>query len=226
MARLRWACLPALATLLVVAAGCDLSALPYFLSGADSRLPPDLMSLTPKDKDAQVHVVVLVHSGLLADPQLMTADREVTRRIIRALQDALHDPKNKDTSKDSVKFTSASQIERYKDAHPDWHMNLVEAGKHFHADFVIYLDMEALSLYENKSYNEMLHARADIALKVIDMHQPDDPVKEKDLRCEYPRTSPVPVEDQRLDQFRNSFYQEIATQVCWLFARHETPSSF
>jgi L-rhamnose mutarotase len=203
-------------------AGCDAASTAYYLSGADSRLSPELYTLTPKDKDKQVRVAVMVYAGMVAEPQLITADREVTLRTIRALREVLHEPKEKER----VIFVSAHQLAEYKEAHPDWRMNLVDAGKHFHADYVIYMDLEGMSLFESKSYNQVLHAHADVQLKLFDMKEPDDPIKEKDFRCEYPRTAPVPVEDRRLDEFRNSFYDEIATRICWMFAKHETPSSF
>ena len=224
MAPSRYGRLAALAALLLLIAGCDLMSLPFFLSGADSRIKPELVSLTPKEKDKQVRVLVMAYCGLVADPQLVTADREVTRHVIHSLQKALHD--DRDKGKDKVIFVVNSHIDRYKDAHPDWHINLIDAGKHFHADYVIYLELQSMSLFESKSYNQFLHGQADVHVKLIDMRQPDDPAEEKGFRCDYPRTGPVQAEDCRLEQFRNDFYEEIATKVCWLFAPHETPSSF
>lgn len=207
-----------------LSAGCNVLSLPYFIaermSGRDSKQPAMLVDLAPKEKDQQTRVVVVGYSGLVSQPEFVTADREITSMLCHDLEEAYRDEGSQ------VVLVPSAQVNRYKDSHPDWHLNLAELGKHFHADYVVYLEMGTLSMYENKSFNQFYRGRADMQVSVVDMHKPDDYLAQKDYRCEYPRGAPVPAEDCSPQKFQRTFYAEVAKHLSWYFAPHDAAEDF
>src|SRR5438270_7966363 len=133
--------------------GCNIGALPYFLGvGDDSRQPGD-MRLARED-GKEVKVAVLVYSGVETRPEFITTDRELSGALTRQLQQSC------ERNKEKVSFVAPSKIQEFKNNHPDWHtMKLDEIGERFKADYVIYLELESMSLYEKGSANQLYHGR-------------------------------------------------------------------
>src|SRR5262245_3215404 len=161
-----------LAVLLVVAAfgmGCNMLAFPFFLLwGANSKTPP-LCKLAPKEKDKEAIVVILASAGLETRPEFLRVDRELTNVLTRHLKQGFKDNKEK------VRLVSAREVDQFKDDHPSWKtMDLVRIGRHFEADYVIELEIQSLSLYEQGSANQLFRGRAEIKVRVVDVDEPDD----------------------------------------------------
>jgi hypothetical protein len=221
--RRRWL-LPAL--LLVTLActfGCNPLTFPFFL-GPESSIPPQLKKLASDDKTQQVTAVVLTYSGLETRPEFLRADRDLGNLIVKQLRESFKD------NGENVKLVPPSKVEEFKNTHPTWHtMELAEIGKHFDADYVIYLEIGHLSLYEPGSANSLYRGRADLTVNLVDVNQPDEAPDTKELNITYPTESggmAIPAEDKSPQLFKAEFYKRLATQVAWQFTAHLTADDY
>jgi hypothetical protein len=205
----------------VLAAGCNVMAPLYFLLPTDweTKIEPKCkLSCEDKDKNKEVKVVILASSGLETRPEFLRVDSELSGMMVRLLQDYYKEKKLK------VTLVPTSRVEKYKDEHPNWHsLSPEEIGKHFHADYVIDLEVDRITLYEPGSFNKLYHGRAEISVTTIDLHQPDEaPILKEEYTCEYPKAQgPIPADDSNAEQFRLKFLRVIAQQLSWYFIPHD-----
>jgi hypothetical protein len=209
-----------LAGLILLAAvfgtGCNLIALPYFLlTGATGAKTDPKWPLTPKEKGKEVKVVILGWSALDVRPEFVRADRDISESLAQQLKRGFKDNDEK------VTIVPVSQVEAYKDRHPDWKsMNLEDVGAAFNADYVIYLELHSLSLYEQGSGNMLYHGRTDVSITLVDVHDPtlrsgDSP------SYEYPVSKgPIAADDMTPRKFRQDFLAYIAKRLSWNFTAH------
>src|SRR5262245_23002127 len=199
--------------------GCNLMSLPFFLAtGMDPKHDPDC-KLASSDKEKEVKVVLLAYSGLETRPEFLRVDRELCSLLSRQLQ------KDFKENKEKVKVVSTGQVEKYKDEHPNWKaIGPAEIGKYFDADYVIELDIEAMSLYEQGSGNQLFRGRGNIQISVIDVSKPDEePIYQRTYVAEYPKArGPIPVSDGNAKQFRQAFLAQVAKEMSWRFTAHST----
>jgi hypothetical protein len=210
-------CLVGLMTLAVtLTAGCTLSSLPYFLSGDDPKQMPGEMGFNAPDKKKPAKVAIFVYSGLETRPEFVTVDRDLSAGLIRILQQRC--PENHQF----VRFIPPSKIEEFKNTHSDWHaMPLKELGKRFDADYVIYLEIESLSLYEKGSSNQLYRGRTSIAVTCVDLRRPDEDPLEKQFPCEYPAArGPIAVDDQNPREFYLAFIKYVCKHLSWYFTAY------
>ena len=212
----RWR-LPLLLLLAALGAGCNVLSFPFFLlMGMESKKPAPC-PLVATEKNKEVRAVILTSLGLETRPEFLRVDRDLTHCLSRHLQQGF---KN---NKENVKLVPARQVDQFKDEHPNWRtMDLVKIGAHFEADYVIHLDILALSLYEPGSANQLFRGRAEIGVEVFDVNQPDDmPVLRTVYRCEYPKTQgPIPAGDSSPVQFKQVFLDHVGKELSWYFTAH------
>jgi hypothetical protein len=208
--------LTGLVALATLCAGCNIMALPFFLIPGMEPMHEPMCKLAPGKKDDHVKVVILASTGLENRSELVRADRELSSLLVRQLQEAFK------KNKEDVSVVSATKVEKYKDDHPDWQSESPAAiGKHFHADYVVELDIESLTLYKEGSARTIFQGHAKIAVSVIDVHKPgDDPIFKHPYRCEFPKDRPIFSMDSDAEQFRYEFMRTIAREICWYFAKH------
>lgn len=202
----------------ILGTGCDLLQLPYFLYyGVDPKQDPQWVTLADtNDTKREVKVAVLVSSGVETRPEFIRVDRELTTLLTLKMQKSFEEDEQK------VTFVSPRKIEKFKDDHPGWStMELPEIGKFFDVDFVIFLDIESMSLHESGSHDQLFYGRASITINVFDKKKPEDYPVPKQYVCEFPKSrGPIPVSDGNLTQFRLNFLDYIATHVSWYFTTH------
>lgn len=221
-----------LAFLLVTAGllctGCALSSLPYFL-GPEPKLPAQFVSLIPEEKDKEIRVVILTHNGVETRPEFITVDHELTNMLAQNIQEEAKEHKGK------VTIVAPRKVREFKTSHPDWYTwELEKIGKHFDepdgkepgkpVDYVVFLQVNTMSLYLERSHNMFFHGQARITVTVADMNDSDYDPKEMQFVCEYPRSSgPVPVDDQTPPElFRQKFMTFLAKQLSYNFVPHLT----
>ena len=62
---------------------------------------------------------------------------------------------------------------RFKNQHPAWKdLDTDEIGKELHADYVIYIEIEDLSLYQKSSFNTLLQGRARVVRRLPPRRRP------------------------------------------------------
>ncbi len=199
----------------VTSAGCNMMALPFFLIPS-FRLEQPKCKLASEDKEKQVRVMILAEMGLETQPDLVHFDGELARLLAHNMQEGFK------SNKEKVTIVSTSKVERYKDDHPNWQSeSATELGKHFHADYVIELEVGALSLFEKGSANQLYQGRISISMKVIDVHASGDNIVkyEEEYHCSHPQC-PKPVGDNDLAQFKQKFLAVVAQELAWRFVAH------
>jgi hypothetical protein len=203
----------------VVCFGCNALALPFFLAtGMDPKHEPDC-KLASADKEKDVRVVLLAYSGLETRPEFLRVDRELSTLLARQLQ------KDFKENQEKVKIIATSQVEKYKDEHPNWKaIGPAEIGKYFDADYVIELDIDGMSLYESGSGNQLFRGRGNVHISVVDVSKPgEEPIYHRTYVAEYPKArGPIPVSDGNAQQFRQAFLAQVAKELAWRFTAHST----
>jgi hypothetical protein len=210
----------------MLGAGCNLASLSYFLlPHEDPHFPPELMKLSPRPGYDTSRVVILCSLPIDTGIDFIRIDRDLTSALARQIT---HGYEELD-KKEKVVVIRPSKVEKFKDDHPDWHtMELVDIGKRFQADYVIRLDVQAISLYEKGSSNLMYRGRATVSVAALDMHHGDDEPVTKEYVTEYPSDAkgPVPVDDRNRLEFRQAFLEHIAKGLSWYFVPHLTRDKF
>ncbi len=197
--------------------GCNLMALPFFLMPGMEPKHEAKCRLASKDKEKEVKAVILATSGLETRPEFLRVDRELSRLMSMQMQEGFK------KNKEKVALVPTSQIEKYKDEHPNWRsMDPAEIGKHFEADYVINVEVNSVTLYEQGSANTLFRGRADISLDVVEVHKPvEGPIYREEYTCEYPKVKgPIPVDNSNPAQFRQRFLNVVARELSWRFTSH------
>lgn len=202
--------------LLAIVSGCNISALPYFLAGHDPRDEAKWHSLVSKNKDAQVQVAVLVASNLDVREQLAKVDRELAQKFVTRLNALCQ------ANEEKVHVLAVNKVQHYLDQHPGWDrpLDLVKIGKELGVKYVIYLELNKLTLYEPKS--EMFYnGETDIEITLVNAHKDADDIPDKmEFHEQYPST-PIPTfDDPNPLAFREKFINHIAERLTWLFTEH------
>lgn len=205
-----------------VTAGCNpLTGLFFLMPGAEPKQPAELMQFTSDDKNKEIKVVVFASTAVEMGTEFIRSDRELSNILARYLQQGWKDNKQK------VAVISPRKVEKFKDEHPNWQtLGLADIGRHFEADYVIYLDIQQLGLYEKGSGKTMFRGSAEITVAVVDMNKPDDSPLMREYSRIYPSAGPVDANDKSLVQFRQQFMESIGRQLSWYFVEHPTRDLF
>jgi len=196
----------------------------YFLTvGLDPKFDPDF-KLADEDKKKTVKVVILASTPLVEmRPELIGAEKELTGIFAQKLQEGCK------TNKENVLIASTSKVQKYKDDHPNWQaLDLEEIGKQLDTDFIIDLEVNQLSLFENGSQNTFYRGKTAISVTVADMRKPgENPVFRKEYVTEYPRSQgPLLASDTNMQKFRRDFLSRVAIELTWYFTAHPTQEHY
>jgi hypothetical protein len=197
-------------------AGCDPATTLFFLM-PEPKEEPELKALVSAGKKKEVKVAILTYAtGLPLD--FVGADREVAELLSKQLNELFR------ANQDKVVLVPWRKVQEYKNQHPSRHgWDPAEVGRNFNADYVLYLELKELSLYEPGSANQMLRGRAEMSATVVDVEHPDDSEGPEPIHYVYPAESrgAVAVDlDTTPRQFRKKFLVYVARRLSWCFAPH------
>jgi hypothetical protein len=212
----RWVWL-GLCALAVVSSGCNIPALSYFLFSPDDVVQPSLKKLATDDKDHPVRVAILATSNLAVSDQLSRVDRELSARVVRHLGELCKH------NKENVEVVPVNVIERYKNKNPDWDhpLDLARIGKDLKVKYVVYLEINSLSLYVPKSSNSLYQGESDVKVTLVNTKKAADDVPEYDEYHETYPSTPIDVSsDPNPTAFRSKFLDHIAERIAWKFTGH------
>ncbi|MFO0845236.1 MAG: hypothetical protein U0797_23115 [Gemmataceae bacterium] len=202
---------------LVLTAGCDMASLAYFVL-PEGRVEPKLKHLASDDKEKAPKVVILTWGGLETRAEFIGADRQLSDLLGQHLK------KLAEESREAVNVVPVRKVEEFKNANPSWKsMDLVEVGRRFQADYVIYLEMNSMSLYEPGMGDMLMRGRVTLNVQLADVRKPDDAPASESYSCVYPGDAPgaVPVDNQAQKmQFRQAFLNKAARDLSHYFARY------
>jgi hypothetical protein len=205
-------------------AGCNPFMLPAFLFGPEPREEARLKKLA-SDKKKEVKVVILPYMGPETREEFIGADYLLSDLLARQLKKLF------DFNEEKVKIVPPHKVEEFKNTHASWskEVDLQEIGRHFKADFVIYLEINSLSLYEKGSANQLYRGRAKLRVSVVDVNDPDDVPLGRDFAYVYPsdaRGGMAVDIDTPPSVFREQFLNYVAKQIAWLFSAHPTSHTY
>ncbi len=208
-----------LAALMLVGAltaGCQLMALPYFfLPGMEPKRPAEC-ELASKDKDKTVKVLILGQSALETRPEFLRVDRDLAQMLSHEMIAGFK------KNKEKVVMVANSLVEKYKDDHPNWkEIGAAEIGKYFHADYVVEVEVNQISLYEPGSANTLFRGRCDISLNVVDVLKHDEPKYHEEYSTEFPKVrGAMDASNGSAAQFKQKFLSVVARELSYRFSSH------
>jgi hypothetical protein len=169
-----------------------------------------MQKIGSKDKREQVNVLVLTYAGAESRPEFIKVDRDLAAVIANEMRETFK------SNGEQVKVISTSKVEKFKQEHLNWQMmELVEIGKRFDADWVVYVevDNETLTLYERGSARELFRGHADYSVTLINVHDPEDK-RQKQYSYTYPgEAKALQASDSTATLFKQQFLQQIARKV-------------
>ena len=208
----------ALAACLGPVSGCSILGLAYFVGlmvGMETREKPKFGF----PEEQSLRIVVVTRTDFGSQIELGAVDRELNEMVARKLFEGFDGEKKLK----QVKVIKATKVAKWQDEHPNWHgLEPVEVGRAFQADYVIYLEVLGLNLYEDGATRNLYHGRTDVAITVVKVDDSDgEQLHQEELHFEYPINRPIPSADLSLARFRREFLGRLADQVSWYFVPHE-----
>jgi hypothetical protein len=198
-------------------AGCDPGSMMYFLL-PEAKEDPELRRLASDDKKKEVKVVILTYAALEPRAEFVQADRQLAELLAKNLNELYK------TNQEKVTVVPPRRVEEYKNTHPSRRgYDPAEVGQHFGADYVIYIEMNKLSLFEHGCSDMLLRGRADLLVSVVDVKSPDETPDSRDFTCVYPSESKGAIDasmENSPSQFRQAFLGYVARRLSYYFAAH------
>jgi|SRR5579862_3947916 len=173
--------------------------------------------LTLKGKESKVVFLCAHEDNVATNDAFRDADQALCRQLTNLL--SLQYKENKD----KVNIVPVSKVYAYLREHKDWITQpKQDIGKHFDADFVVYLELGPMTMYEPKSNKALYRGNVEIRIAVIDMRQADGEGTKPDqfYSCTYPATCPEDAGSMTPENFRARFLDRIAKDLVPYFATH------
>src|SRR5207302_10570741 len=97
-------------------------------------------------------------------------------------------------------------------------------------DYVIYLEINSLGLYEPGSSNQLYRGRADITVSLVNMKEANETPLRRNFSCSYPselRGGIREVDSDRPPQvFKTEFLDYMSRRLAWYFTSHPTNTDY
>jgi hypothetical protein len=184
----------------------------------ENKDDPALRRLAADDANKEVRVVILTYSNKLETrPELIGAERDLTQEFAVKLQEGCR------TNSENVVIVSPRKVEDFKTAHPGWYQaDLSDIGRHFKANYVIYLELNHLSFFDKTTMNSIYKGNANITVTLYNVDKPEDAPARKEFVCAYPsEANAIPVDPSNpVSQFREAFFAHMAKKLSWYFTEH------
>lgn len=186
--------------------GCNVGILLGYLIGGPPSIEPDFDVMTTQsmsEKDVTVCVVAFAPTELKWDfPKI---DHELARYVAFRLVE--HD----------IKVVNPDQVKAWLDANPDWD-KAEEIGKALDCTYVIYIDMNDFSLYEENS-TTLYRGRSECYISTFEMDEEGygEKIYSKEVNSKYPIRAPRATTEMSLDTFKREYLARLSKEIGWLF---------
>ncbi len=222
MRRLRRGWWLGVCVLALLGGGCNVLSLPFFLLGPEPSIEPSLKRLATDDKDKKIKVAVIAASNLEVRNELSRVDRELSALVVKHLSELCkHNEEN-------VVVLPVNTIERYKTDHPDWDrpLDLARIGQDLKVKYVVYLQVDSMSLYLARSNNQFFQGESDIKVTLVNVRRPDDPPEEEICHEVYPESPVSAFDEPNPMAFRHKYLDRVAEKIAWKFTKHPTEKMY
>ena len=205
----RWTCRLGLLCCCGMLSGCNYFILLAYLIGGPPSIAPDFDEMTKKsmtDKGVTVAVVCYAPTELKWDFD------EVDFELTKYLSYRLH--------QHHISVVNPDRVRQWLDENPDWDRP-EEIGEAFGVKYVIYIDLQEYSLYENGS-NVLYRGRADGLVSVYEMDETGegDKIYSKDFVSQYPLQAPRSTSEVSYPMFKRQYLSRLSEEVGRLFYEH------
>lgn len=195
--------------------GCNPATLNYLLMPfVDARIPPKCK--LAGDKEVQV-AIVTNFATLETRPELLPAEMELSEKLAQSLRERFKENKEK------VKIIPTARVKSAMNGSGQA-VSPRDVGKQLKADYVISLEINSISLYENGSSRTLYRGNTEIAVNVFDMSKPDGEsnIWQDAYRCEFPGTrGPIDAAGSSYQSFRSMFLTKVARDLSRNFSAHQ-----
>ena len=194
----------------LVQAGCAQTVLLGYLIGGPPSIEPDFdaqtgFSLT--DEGVTVAVVCYAPNELKWDFEKI--DDEIAAAVTQRLAMA------------NVKVMDPDYVRAWTEEHPDWERP-EEIGAVFETDYVIDIEINTFSLYEENS-STLYRGRTDALVNVVKMDDPKSGLAEgeriysKQVDLVYPTRIPRSTQEESYLQFKRDYLSRLSESIGWIF---------
>jgi hypothetical protein len=204
--------------------GCNPLLAPFLLGRGDSKTPPEYPLKQPEAKvktREDARVLILVSARPLSS-DLIGIDKTLSGEFVRILEEQAK------ANKEKITVVPAMQVEKFKSDNTGWPLlSRVELGRKFKADYVIEVELGALSLYEPGTGRSLLKGRAVMSVAAYDIAKPtEEPAYKTEMNLEYPNGRMIEATEIPLNRFQSEFLKKLAVELTWKFTEHETRGRF
>jgi hypothetical protein len=211
-----WRVAAVLSILLVGGLGCDPVATLGFLAYPFSpNLDDPVFSMKVAGKESKVVLVFAHEDNASPSDAFRDADLMLARQLASLLTQQYKE------NKDKVKIVNVSQVYQYLRDQKDWVTQpKQDIGKHFDADFLVYLELGPMTMYEQGSGRTLYRGSVEIHISVFDVHEAEGECFKGDkfFSCVYPTTHPEDGTGMTPGAFRAKFLDRIAKDLVPYFA--------
>ena len=204
----RWCSLALLAAAAALCAGCQASTMAYFLF-PEAQHEAEMKRLASEDKK-EVRVLLLTYTtNPDPQPEFIQADRQLTEILAQKLREMC------EVNNENVTIINPHKVEEFKSTHPNWRSepNLTEIGRQFKADYVVYIEIGSLTMYEKFSHT-LYHGQANLSVQLVNVRKPEETPLPRQFSCIYPDAKgPIPVDDMQPAEFRQQFLGYVALRL-------------
>lgn len=205
------------ATLATLGIGCDVGSLMYFLM-PEAREPALLRNLPSDDPKSTPRVVILAWNAMETRAEFIGVEGKLCELLARELKDCAQNNEEK------IEFVPQPKVEEFKNRNPNWRsLSLAAIGRRFKADYVVFLEINSMSLYERGSARELFKGRAELTVDVADVNKPDEIPDSETLTAVYPSEARGAIAaglDTTERVFKQAFLAYLAKRLSWYFSRH------
>ncbi|HEV3144302.1 MAG TPA: hypothetical protein VGZ47_10485 [Gemmataceae bacterium] len=203
--------------------GCNLLALPFMLIGPGpegERTPPEYAFYTKATQEKHkrdITLVVLPYHSRSVPIEFNGADLKLANFFVKHLTQKFAD------NGESVKIIPIYEVEKFKHDHPEWKtMGPKAIGEFFKADYVLDMELAALTLMDKQSRQPFLlgNVRVELQLLDVDSKEGEQPLT-KEFTRKFPQLGARPVDlDTSKDSFQQEFFQHVAVEMSWWLTGH------
>jgi hypothetical protein len=213
----RWAAVLLLG--LIGSIGCNPIQMMSFIAYpvSENNQAPKLCSLAIDGKESKV-LILAAHEDIVPNLAFRDAHRELSRRLAQLLEQRYKEGDEK------IKIVPVSQVLNYMDNHEHWITeSKKDLGKRFGADYVIFLELGPMTLYEKGSHLTLYRGNVEVHISVFDVHQADGEamIHREVYSCTYPTSGPEDaINGISAPGFKLKFMDRVAKDLVQYFAAH------
>lgn len=190
--------------------GClkGIIALGYLIGGPPSIEPDFDMMTNQSMTDKEVTVAVVCYAPLELKYDFAEIDHELAMYVSLRLQS--HE----------IQTIHYDRVRAWMDENSDWD-EPAEIGSAIGAKYVVYIDLENYSLYEESSA-ELYRGRADGIVSVFEMHEDGEGerIYTKELHSKYPLLAPRSTQEVSYSTFKRAYLSRLSEELGRMFYEH------